>query len=312
MALYVNTNVSSINGQRKLTNATNALNVSYQRLASGLRINSAKDDAAGLQISDRLTSQINGLGQGNRNCNDGIAFAQTIEGAMDEMTNMLQRVRTLSIQAANGTYSTEDRKSIQQELTQLSVEITRIACKTTYAGKTVLNGYVQGNAAQNANTIIGSDGNVTFQVGANANDTIAVTGMSKGFVLSFIASMAGTIQANQPTNTTGFVLSNGIFRFSVTNQSQAQLTLGNVDKLIQVIDSKRAELGAVQNRMESTIRNQANIQENESDARSRIRDTDFAEETASLTANQILQQASQTILSQANQRPQIALSLLGG
>ena len=148
MALYVNTNVSSINGQRKLTNATNALNVSYQRLASGLRINSAKDDAAGLQISDRLTSQINGLGQGNRNCNDGIAFAQTIEGAMDEMTNMLQRVRTLSIQAANGTYSTEDRKSIQQEITQLSVEITRIACKTTYAGKTVLNGYVQGNAAK--------------------------------------------------------------------------------------------------------------------------------------------------------------------
>ncbi|SPT67898.1 Flagellin D [Anaerobiospirillum thomasii] len=312
MALYVNTNVSSINGQRKLTNATNALNVSYQRLASGLRINSAKDDAAGLQISDRLTSQINGLGQGNRNCNDGIAFAQTIEGAMDEMTNMLQRVRTLSIQAANGTYSTEDRKSIQQELTQLSVEITRIACKTTYAGKTVLNGYVQGNAAQNANTIIGSDGNVTFQVGANANDTIAVTGMSKGFVLSFIASMAGTIQANPPSNTTGFVVSNGIFRFSVTNQSQAQLTLGNIDSMIQVIDSKRAELGAVQNRMESTIRNQANIQENESDARSRIRDTDFAEETAALTANQILQQASQSILSQANQRPQIALSLLGG
>ena len=228
------------------------------------------------------------------------------------MTNMLQRVRTLSIQAANGTYSTEDRKSIQQELTQLSVEITRIACKTTYAGKTVLNGYVQGNAAQNANTIIGSDGNVTFQVGANANDTIAVTGMSKGFVLSFIASMAGTIQANPPSNTTGFVVSNGIFRFSVTNQSQAQLTLGNIDSMIQVIDSKRAELGAVQNRMESTIRNQANIQENESDARSRIRDTDFAEETAALTANQILQQASQSILSQANQRPQIALSLLGG
>ncbi|SPT78927.1 A-type flagellin [Anaerobiospirillum thomasii] len=172
MALYVNTNVSAINGQRKLTNSTNALNVSYQRLASGLRINSAKDDAAGLQISDRLTSQINGLGQGNRNCNDGIAFAQTIEGAMDEMTNMLQRVRTLSIQAANGTYSTEDRKSIQQEITQLSTEITRIACKTTYAGKTVLDGF-RVNAAGGGNsntTIIGSDGKVTFQVGANAND----------------------------------------------------------------------------------------------------------------------------------------------
>ena len=309
MALYVNTNVSSINGQRKLTNATNALNVSYQRLASGLRINSAKDDAAGLQISDCLTSQINGLGQGNRNCNDGIAFAQTIEGAMDEMTNMLQRVRTLSIQAANGTYSTEDRKSIQQEISQLSTEITRIACKTTYAGKTVLNGYITGNQNQIANTIIGSDGKVTFQVGANANDTIAVTDMSKGFMLSVIASRAG-IRAFDAT--TGFVNTNNAIRFSVTNQSQSQLTLGNIDKLIQVIDSKRAELGAVQNRMESTIRNQANIQENESDARSRIRDTDFAEETAALTANQILQQASQSILSQANQRPQIALSLLGG
>ena len=164
MALFVNTNVSSINGQRNLTNATNNLNTTYQRLSSGMRINSAKDDAAGLQISDRLTSQINGLGQGNRNCNDGIAFAQTIEGAMDEMTNMLQRVRTLSIQAANGTYSADDRVSIQQEIEQLSAEITRIACKTTYAGKTVLNGWAAGG-----NTIIGSDGNVTFQVGANAN-----------------------------------------------------------------------------------------------------------------------------------------------
>ena len=311
MALYVNTNVSSINGQRKLTNATNALNVSYQRLASGLRINSAKDDAAGLQISDRLTSQINGLGQGNRNCNDGIAFAQTIEGAMDEMTNMLQRIRTLSIQAANGTYSTEDRVSIQQEVEQLSTEITRIACKTTYAGKTVLNG---SDPAKAPNTMISPKGEVIFQVGANANDTISVGGMSTGFMLSLIASKA---QINKfDDGSQGFKeVGNGANKqvsFTVTKQSFAQATLGNVDKLIQVIDSKRAELGAVQNRMESTIRNQANIQENESDARSRIRDTDFAEETAALTANQILQQASQSILSQANQRPQIALSLLGG
>ena len=315
MALYVNTNVSSINGQRKLTNATNALNVSYQRLASGLRINSAKDDAAGLQISDRLTSQINGLGQGNRNCNDGIAFAQTIEGAMDEMTNMLQRVRTLAIQAANGTYSTEDRKSIQQELTQLGTEITRIACKTTYAGKQVLAGYrATAQFPNNSNTdatIIGPDGNVTFQVGANANDTIAVTGMSKGFVLSIIVSQLGILQANPPANTTGFVLSGTTFRFSVTNQSQAQLTLGNIDGMIQIIDSKRAELGAVQNRMESTIRNQANIQENESDARSRIRDTDFAEESAKLSQQTIIQQAASSMLTQANSRPQLALSLLG-
>ena len=140
MALYVNTNVSSINAQRKLTNATNSLNTTYQRLASGLRINSAKDDAAGLQISDRLTSQINGLNQGNRNANDGIALAQVMEGALDETTNMLQRIRTLAIQAANGTNSSKDRESIQQEVTQLCTEITRIACKTTYAGEVVLQG----------------------------------------------------------------------------------------------------------------------------------------------------------------------------
>ena len=232
------------------------------------------------------------------------------------MTAMLQRVRTLAIQAANGTYSPTDRISIQEELTQLGTEITRIACKTSFAGKTILNGYyangaVAGVPSNTAATMIGPDGKVTFQVGANANDTIAVTGMSKGFVLSWIASQAGVIP-NGATNTTGFIVENNAIRFSVTNQSQAQLTIGNIDSMIQVIDSKRAELGAVQNRMESTIRNQANIQENESDARSRIRDTDFAEETAALTANQILQQASQTILTQANQRPQIALALLGG
>ena len=126
MALYVNTNVSSINAQRKLSNATLNLNVSYQRLSSGLRINSAKDDAAGLQIADRLTSQINGLNQGNRNTNDGIALAQTIEGALDETTNMLQRIRVLAVQSANGTNSQADRKALQEEVTQLSAEITRI------------------------------------------------------------------------------------------------------------------------------------------------------------------------------------------
>ena len=237
---------------------------------------------------------------------------------MDEMTNMLQRIRTLSIQAANGTYSQEDRKSIQQELTQLSHEFTRIACKTTYAGKQVLAGFYKqgtgGHAGNSLSSMIGSDGSVTFQVGANANDTIAVAKMSEGFTLSMIADRlnfkkAAYQAANSPIQ---YSAAGGPVRFSVSTQSMAQYTLDAVDKFIMAIDEKRAELGAVQNRMESTIRNQANIQENESDARSRIRDTDFAEETAALTANQILQQASQSILSQANQRPQIALSLLGG
>ncbi len=177
MALYVNTNVSSINAQRKLTNATNSLNTNYQRLASGLRINSAKDDAAGLQISDRLTAQINGLNQGNRNTNDGIALAQTIEGALDETTNMLQRIRTLAVQAANGTNTESDRKALQQEVTQLSEEITRIANQTTFAGKTVLQGKDKG--------LIPKDGKLVFQVGANANDTLSLN-WSKAF------SMAGS------------------------------------------------------------------------------------------------------------------------
>ena len=301
MALYVNTNVSSINAQRKLTNATNSLNTTYQRLASGLRINSAKDDAAGLQISDRLTSQINGLNQGNRNANDGIALAQVMEGALDETTNMLQRIRTLAIQAANGTNSSKDRESIQQEVTQLCTEITRIACKTTYAGEVVLQGAGEG--------LIDPNGQVIFQVGANAYDTISVS-MSAGFTMSGLAEIAG-VTTNLTTIGLFTITANGSFKFSVSTADLAQVTLANIDKLIMSVDTKRAELGAVQNRMESTIRNQSNISENQSDARSRIRDTDFAEESANLTAQTIIQQASQTVLMQANQRPQIALSLLG-
>ena len=309
MALYVNTNVSSINAQRKLTNATNNLNVSYQRLASGLRINSAKDDAAGLQISDRLTSQINGLNQGNRNTNDGIALAQTIEGALDETTNMLQRIRTLAVQSANGTNTAEDRKAIQQEVTQLSHEISRIANQTTFAGKTILQGKDKG--------LIPPDGKITFQVGANAGDTLALN-WSQAFTMEGIASQAKLEFKNALADASkgGLLLTGGntgksLARWSVSTANAATATLTNIDKFIQVVDSKRAALGALQNRMESTIRNQANISENEADARSRIRDTDFASETAALTQNNIIQQASQSVLAQANQRPTIALSLLG-
>ena len=320
MALYVNTNVSSINAQRKLTNATNSLNTNYQRLASGLRINSAKDDAAGLQISDRLTAQINGLNQGNRNTNDGIALAQTIEGALDESTNMLQRIRTLAVQAANGTNTDSDRKALQQEVTQLCAEISRIAKQTTFAGGYVLNGKQDLNNADptkhNSKSLIPNDGKLTFQVGANAGDTLALN-WGQPFTFTGINGQriggAVTVSAFAEASKTGLVKSgnNTDVRFSVSKMGSAQKTLEYVDSFIQVIDSKRAELGALQNRMESTIRNQASIAENEADARSRIRDTDFASETASLTANNIIQQASQTVLAQANQRPTIALSLLG-
>ena len=309
MALYVNTNVSSINAQRKLANSTLALNTSYQRLSSGLRINSSKDDAAGLQIADRLTSQINGLNQGNRNANDGIALAQTIEGALDETTNMLQRIRTLAVQAANGTNTEKDRKALQEEVDSLCAEITRIGQKTTFAGAHVLMSAGAKNGNTPLDTLKDATGKYFFQVGANANDMITLA-ISEGFHMSGIATMAGIELNNKAIGLSRD--GNGVTRWLVHQATLAQATLGNIDRMIEIVDSKRAALGAIQNRMESTIRNQSSISENESDARSRIRDTDFASETAALTQNQIIQQASQTILSQANQRPTVALSLLGG
>ncbi|WP_274967844.1 flagellin, partial [Succinimonas amylolytica] len=276
MALYVNTNASSLNAQRMMANSTNSLDTSYKRLASGLRINSAKDDAAGLQISDRLTSQINGLNQGNRNAQDGISFAQTAEGAMDEMTNMYQRIRTLALQSANGTNSTSDRKAIQQEVTQLCKEIDRINDQTTFGGETLL-----------------SKGNIDFQVGADANQKISINTKAKNgnndladWKVATLATAIGTsgdyMAASTDTDNVG--------AFDVQTADKAQAVIANIDSFIAKVDSKRAEFGAVQNRLESTIRNQSNVSENVSAARSRIRDTDFASETAAMTQQNIIQQ----------------------
>ncbi|MEE1910940.1 MULTISPECIES: flagellin A [Aeromonas] len=310
MSLYINTNVSSLNAQRNMMNSTKSLDTSYTRLASGLRINSAKDDAAGLQISNRLTSQINGLDQGNRNANDGISVAQTAEGAMDEVTSMLQRMRTLAQQSANGSNNKDDRDALQAEYKQLSTEINRVANDTTFGGQKLLAGGYKG----------------TFQVGADAGQTISFK-MTTAFTMSGIASAtkgSATVAAatNSAASTTAdawvvtaastAVTWSTISDISGSTDSNAQLAFANLDKMIQVVDSKRAELGAVQNRFDSTIRNQANISENVSAARSRIRDADFATETANMTKQNILQQAASSILSQANQRPQSALSLLQG
>lgn len=313
MSLYVQTNVSSLNSQRRLNSATKSLDTTYQRLSSGLRINSAKDDAAGLQISNRLTNQINGLQQGNRNANDGIALCQTMEGALDETTSMLQRIRTLAIQAANGTNTTVDRQAIQQEVAQLSAEITRIACKTTFAGRQCLAGV----AGSDHGGVLDSKGKVSFQVGAYAFDTLGVS-MSNGFTLSGIyAEKHGTnkITSDEPLveQQAGLYLNaNKAYEFNCYTQCNAQYTIQAIDEIINVVDSKRAELGAIQNRMESTIRNQENVAENVSDARSRIRDADYAEEASNLSAQNIVQQAATSILTQANQRPSIAMSLLNG
>ncbi len=492
MALSVVTNISSLNAQRNLTKSGNGLATSMQRLSSGMRINSAKDDAAGLQISNRLTSQINGLGVAQRNANDGISMAQTAEGAMQESTSILHRIRDLALQSANGSNSSSDRQALQKEVSQLQTELTRIANTTSFGDQKLLDG---------------SFGTKSFQVGANANETIALglnsikaadigtkrfdlggatvglgeatalaadtsggngitnggvsitgrggvavpianaanataatiassinavsatTGVSadaksqvqlsnltaagavsfelNGSVISASPSSttdfaaiatavnersgstgvsatindagniiftddtgadieignfvsAGDITAtgmnydgtlgNSPrvltggTTTTDSVVVAGTIRlnstesFSVTSgdatlgadtaahvstaanvslidvatQNGAQTALDIVDGAISQIDSQRATLGAIQNRFNHTIANLANIQENVSASRSRIQDTDFAVETATMTKNQILQQAGTSILAQANQIPQAAISLIGG
>ena len=312
MAVYVNTNFSALQGQRYLGNVQNSLTTTYQRLSSGLRINSAKDDAAGLQIADRLTSQINGLNQGNRNASDGIALAQTVESGMDEISGMLQKIRTLAVQASNGTNTGEDKAALSKEASALANEITRIAKQTTYGGKLVLNGQQANDLtifskadAQNK----GKAGSITLQVGSNKGDTIKFSIENMQF--SVIGSRAdGQIKANligqdKVMNITNSVVS---FQFSKADPSDV---IKLMDGMIAQVDGSRADLGAIQNRLESSIRNQSNVAANEADARSRIRDADFAEESANLSQQSIIQQAAASMLMQANTRPQLGLSLLG-
>ena len=490
MALTVNTNVSSLNAQRNLTKSGEGLATSMERLSSGMRINSAKDDAAGLQISNRLTSQINGLAVAQRNANDGISMAQTAEGAMAESTNILQRMRELALQSANGSNSDSDRDALQKEVTALKTELTRIAETTSFGGQQLLDG---------------SFGSKSFQVGANANETIDLTlrNMAADSIGAFEATLSGdeatalglgrastaadtatlslngvaggalsvngtalpanigvnaqanTIETsiNELTGTTGVTadarsqaeikltaadsvtfqlngtqisasvadnadltdlasainaettntgvtasskdgkliltdesgkdieiadfsaasadmtvagisqdgttqttpitldgpgtaadsttvagsiklssensfsavtgtdadlgadavsILNNVSSLNIETQDGSQNALAVIDKALSQIDSQRADLGAIQNRFSFTISNLANVEENVSASRSRIQDTDFATETAQMTKNQILQQAGTSILSQANQIPQAAISLLGG
>ncbi|MBH0092113.1 flagellin [Pseudoalteromonas sp. SCQQ13] len=459
MALTVNTNVSSLNAQRNLTKSGQGLATSMERLSSGMRINSAKDDAAGLQISNRLTSQINGLAVAQRNANDGISMAQTAEGAMQTSTDILQRMRELALQSANGSNSSDDREALQKEVGALQEELTRIATTTSFGGQQLLNGDFGTKAFQvgaNANETIsislgniaadtigqdaiktagttytntqksgtsftantegtatlsgplGNSGSISLAaadaqatavlindkgtgIKAQTSVTATIAGLSSGdtgtltvgedtFDLSSykgdlkeLASdlgksgvnatydkdtnsvkieendVAGVMIVGGATNTVtlngdvaqagGVVIDSQINltasdNFNVTGMGQivgsttstldsvakvnvgtperSQNALAVIDAALAGIDSQRADLGAAQNRFGHTISNLANIQENVSASRSRIQDTDFATETAQMTKNQILQQAGTSILSQANQIPQAAISLLGG
>lgn len=279
MTLFVSTNVSSLNAQRQLFTSNNNLNTAFERLSSGFRINSAKDDAAGLQISDRMTTQIKGLDQAVRNANDGISLSQVAEGAMQEITVGLQRIRVLAIQAQNGINTSADRVALQKEVTALKTEISRIALTSQFAGVDLLTG------GFSAAFLVGANGGQFISVNISAARIPGINGFS--------ATGLG-LDASQTVET--------------VQGASALLTI--VDGALSAIGGARAELGAIQNRFQSTIRNLSNISENASAARSRIRDTDFAIETAELTRWQIIQQASTTVLGQANQRPQAALSLL--
>ena len=323
MALTVNTNISSLNAQRQMMSSSLGLDQAFERLSSGLRINSAADDAAGLQITDRLQSQILGLNQGNRNANDGISVAQTAEGAMEQITDSFQRVRTLAAQAANGSNKDTDRLAIQDEIRELMEEVNRIAEDTTFGGENILDGTYSGNFQVGADAVQ-TIGFSMADVGSTANGANSISA-NGGFTLSGIAGIASAVtgetlssKTTELSDTLGDSPDKQTFAsafvgstISVSSQANAQVILAGMDSLIAVVDKKRAELGAVQNRFQSTISNQSNIAENLSAAQSRIKDADFAAETAKLTQSQILQQASQAILAQANQRPQAALSLLG-
>ena len=334
MPVYVNTNYSALQGQRYLGNVQNSLTTTYQRLSSGLRINSAKDDAAGLQIADRLTSQINGLNQGNRNASDGIALAQTVESGMDEISGMLQKIRTLTVQAANGTNTKEDRAALSKEATALATEINRIATQTTFAGKTVLNGMGSSSifgkdgagagGGQNGTAgKAGKTGTMTLQVGSNKGDIISFNIDSVMF--SKIADEGGgaggagggklvgadkIFKTDANTGAVTVTFTKADFA-NAGNDAYIGKVIELMDTAISKVDGMRAGLGAIQNRLESSIRNQSNVAANEADARSRIRDADFAEESANLSQQSIIQQAAASMLMQANTRPQLGLSLLG-
>ncbi len=265
MAITVNTNVTSMKAQKNLNASGQGLATSMERLSSGLRINSAKDDAAGLAISNRLNSQVRGLDVGMRNANDAISVAQIAEGAMQEQTNMLQRMRDLSVQAENGANSSSDIAALQGELDALADEMDAIGANTAFGDTKVLDGSFSGS----------------FQTGHTAAEAITVT----------VADMSGegaTIKA----------------------ATVGTATLALIDTAIATIDSERADLGAIQNRLSHNISNNANTQANVADARSRIVDVDFAKETSTMTKNQVLQQTGSAMLAQANQLPQVALSLL--
>lgn len=268
----INTNVSALRAQNGSRMADQQLQTAMARLSSGQRINSAQDDAAGLAISSSMTSQIRGMNQAIRNSNDGISMAQTADGALSEVTNMLQRVRELAVQSASGTYSSSDRTNIQNEVTQLATQIGQITANTKFNGVALFSGSA------------GSSGTVTIQTGSSSGDTVDMD--FSQLDLSAASSL------------------------SLTTVSGATSALGSVDTMLQTVAAKQAKFGAAESRLNSVVNNLTSNVTNLSDARSRIADTDYSAETTNLAKAQVLAQASTAMLSQANQSSQYVLSLL--
>lgn len=283
MALRVNTNIASINAQRNLTSSTNSLNKSLEKISSGLRINRAADDPAGLAVSEKLRAQVRGFGQAVRNANDAVSLVQTAEGALSEMNNILSRMKELATQAANGTLSQTDRNNLDKEFQALASEITRISNVTEFNGTNLIDGSISASSTA-----------VTFQIGINnsGNDRLSLT-------MGDLDASALNIGASSGSITT------------ISTVGMAQSALDEIDSAINTVTTNRGTLGALQNRLESTINNLMVSSENASAAQSRIRDVDFATETAEYVKQQILVQAGTSILSQANVAPQAALSLIG-
>ena len=281
MPQVINTNMMSLNSQRSLNRSQQSMQTSLERLSSGLRINRAKDDAAGLAITERVTSQIRGLDQAIRNANDGISLLQTAEGALGELTNSLQRMRELAVQSRNGTYNNSDRASLNDEYKALKAEIVRITDVTEF---------------NNVN-LLGTAGSLELQVGweAGADNLIKISTLDLATANSGSGGILSAVGAGSP---------------SIGSVGSASGAMAVLDFAINAITSMRADFGAIQNRLESAVRNMENVVENQSAARSRIQDADFARETANLTRTQILQQAGTAMLAQANQLPQNVLSLL--
>ncbi|MEZ8113533.1 flagellin [Vibrio splendidus] len=377
MAITVNTNVSALVAQRNLSNANNMLNQSLERLASGSRINSAKDDAAGLQISNRLEAQMSGIDVAVRNANDGISIMQTAEGAMNETTNIMQRMRDLSLQASNGSNSKSERTAIQEEVAALNDELNRIAETTSFGGKKLLNGSFGSSSFQ-----IGGSSGEAVQIGLKnmRTDDINMGGFS--YVANGMASDSWAVKSNQNDMTMSFTdrfgqpqeitinakagddieelatyingqtdlvsasvndegqlqiymsgedtagtisfsgslaselsMSAGYYEsvddINVTDVGGAQRAVSILDTAMKYVDSHRSELGAMQNRFDHAINNLENVHENLATSNSRIKDTDYAKETTQMLKQQILQQVSTTILAQAKQAPNLALTLLG-